>query len=320
MKKEKMYSIAIRKRESSSDFFWDHNDFCFVECKIDCQDRYWVADPFLFEKDGIVYIFYEAYDLVKKRGCIGYSIYEDSANVLKVNIIISESYHLSFPNIFTCNNEIYIMPESCENYSLHVYKAISFPDKWERDKDILPDVFACDSIFIKDKERKYLLTNEMYHNAPHGKVSSCWVKNYLYEISGINVCNYEGVKIAEGDFGIRNAGKIIEINDTLYRVGQDCRNSQYGCGLVFFKITGLSPYNEILFKTWSISDFLTHIKYSHANEIIGLHTYNYCNHYEIIDISRMKEICKETWILRKISYLSHVLLRILNKVIQLFNN
>ena len=50
-----MYSIAIRRRESPSDFFWNHENFKFEELNIDCQNRYWLADPFLFEKGGKVY-------------------------------------------------------------------------------------------------------------------------------------------------------------------------------------------------------------------------------------------------------------------------
>ena len=55
-------------------FFWETNDYLFEECKIECNGRYWLADPFLFERNGITYIFFEALDLITKVGKIGYSI------------------------------------------------------------------------------------------------------------------------------------------------------------------------------------------------------------------------------------------------------
>ena len=63
--KEKMYSVGIRRRINALDHFWQHDDYEFIECKIDtCGGRYWFADPFLFERDGITYLFFEAFDLV----------------------------------------------------------------------------------------------------------------------------------------------------------------------------------------------------------------------------------------------------------------
>lgn len=35
--------------------------------------RYWVADPFVFERDGETYIFAELFDYLRRRGVIGYS-------------------------------------------------------------------------------------------------------------------------------------------------------------------------------------------------------------------------------------------------------
>ena len=50
--KEKMYSVGIRRRINALDHFWQHDDYEFIECKIDtCGGRYWFADPFLFEWD-----------------------------------------------------------------------------------------------------------------------------------------------------------------------------------------------------------------------------------------------------------------------------
>lgn len=309
-----MYSLAIRKRIDLTDHFWKHCDYHFAECKIDCEGRYWLADPFVFEKNGVVYLFYEAYDLVLRRGLIGYSIYEDNNTPAKINIIINETYHLSFPYIFEFNDDIYIMPETSGDYSLYVYKALSFPNVWEKVSYVLSDVYACDSIFIRGLDGDYLLTSEMYHNVPDGKYASCWVKNYIYNVKDLTVQDSEGMKVAEGEFGIRNAGAVFSENGKMFRIGQDCRYSQYGRGLVLFEIKSLSPYIEKKIELWEMSDFDSHITRSDATALVGVHTYNISNNYEIIDFSQTKRVCPKTLRQRRFYRLCSIVCRIIRKM------
>lgn len=297
--KEKMYSVAIRRRINASDHFWQHDDYEFIECKIDtCGDRYWFADPFLFEKDGTTYLFFEAFDLVERKGKEGYSILREDGTWSPLKIIINEKYHLSFPNIFEYDGKIYIMPEMSEDYSLKLYEAVSFPNEWKITQEVLPDIYACDSVFIEKKGSKYLLTNEMYHNVPNGQYASCWVKNYLYPMNGLKVVG-DGVKVADGDYGIRNAGKTFISDSKLYRIGQDCCDRLYGRGMVLFEITSLNPYNEVEVKSWNCEEIAKHICTSHNENIIGSHTYNFSEHYEVIDFSSFQILSTRVKILRK---------------------
>ena len=293
-----MYSLAIRKRLNEEDHFWCHSDYTFTEVSIDDKGMYWFADPFVFEKDGVTYIFYEAFDLVQQKGLIGYSIFNQmTGEGSDPTIIINEPYHLSFPNIFEYKGDIYIMPESCEDYTLHLYKAIHFPNEWERVYDVLPDAFVCDSIFIEKKKEQYLLTNELCHHTPNGTYPSCWLKNYLYKVDGIKVLD-DGIKVGEGEYGTRNAGKSFEENGKLYRIGQDCRFKSYGRGMVLFEVQSLSPYLETQIDAWVYDDMDSHIKRQNNSELIGVHTYNFSKNYEIVDFSQMKTLRTRTKIHR----------------------
>lgn len=289
MKQEKMYRLAVRKKTSPNDFFWKHDDYQFEECEIDSLNRYWLADPFLFEKNGITYIFYEAMDLVTKLGKIGYSVLKEDGSCTPVKIVIDQKYHLSFPYIFEYDGNVYIMPESCGDWRVKLFRAKNFPDTWETAEVLIPDVFACDSIFIEKGGARWLLTNEMYHHPPVDTVSSCWVKNYLYPMKDLSVCG-EGVKVAEGDFGIRNAGKLIWDHGKLYRIGQDCRNKQYGRGMALFVIESINPYMETMIWNIDYKEFRKHLKILTTLEIIGVHTYNSTDLYEIIDFSQMRSL------------------------------
>lgn len=302
-----MYSVAFRKRINDSDHFWHHKSYTFIECKIDTKGgRYWYADPFLLEKNGIVYIFFEAFDLIRQKGKVAYCTLNDNGTCSIPHMIIDEKYHLSFPYIFEYKDDMYIMPEMSGDYSLKLYKSSSFPDEWEISDVLLSDVYACDSIFIEKNNVQYLLTNEMFHNVPNGQYASCWVKNFVYKKDNVKV-SQTGTRVAEGDFGIRNAGKSFIKDGVLYRIGQDCREKLYGRGLVLFEIVSVDPYSEK--KLWNITcdDLDSHIIRSGNSKLLGVHTYNFSEHYEIIDFSEIRLlntrvcICRGFYIIYKFS-------------------
>lgn len=311
---EKMYSVAIRKRLDIDDHFWFHENYKFNECKLDtCNGRYWFADPFLYEKDDKIYLFYEAFDLIEHKGKEAYSIMGDDGTWSTPCIIIDEAYHLSFPYIFDYDGDTYIMPEMCGDYSLKLYKAIEFPDKWMIANTVIPDVFACDSVIVEKAGNRFLLTNEMYHNVPNNQYASCYVKNYIYPMDGLYVCG-DGIKISEGDYGIRNAGKTFMQAGKLYRIGQDCRERMYGRGMVLFEIESIQPYIEKIVNCWSCEDLEKHIARKSDERIVGSHTYNFSEHYEIIDYSFIKEVSPFVIKERKRQRVLSILRRIKNKL------
>lgn len=123
---EQYYSIAVRKRNDSKDRFFNHEDFCFMEIKIPLENHYWYADPFLFEYNGVCYLFFEAYDLIEQKGKIAYSILRDDYTATKPKIIIERDYHFSFP------------------------------DEWKEEKALLRGVLISDLQMTASLESRYL--------------------------------------------------------------------------------------------------------------------------------------------------------------------
>lgn len=287
---EEIYSIAIRRRLNKDDRFWMHPDYVFKTCRIVKPDNYWLADPFLFEKNGETYIFYEAYDLVENKGKIGYSLYRDEETPIEVNIIIDQPYHMSFPYIFKIKDDIYIMPETSADYRLLIYKSKAFPYKWELSKVIMNDGYVCDSIILQTGEQNFLVANEMFHNTPSGEQKSCYIKTLIAPLKADLTIVGDSRLVLEGDFGIRNAGDIITIGNEKYRIGQDCTDNIYGKGLVLFKIESINPYKESMVWNLKASDVCTHIEGASKEKVIGCHTYNSSEHYEIIDYYQFKSV------------------------------
>lgn len=292
--KSKVYKVALRKRKDSQDFFYKLKDYKFAVLDFNVSNRYWMADPFLYERDGITYLFYEMYDYFRGRGVLAYSIINDDFSVSKPKIIINEKFHLSFPNIFDYNEEIYLIPESCGDGSILLYKATSFPDKWEKIGSLVQSINACDSILLHENDKVLLHTCVMSKKITE-HIVSCFVKNLLFTVEIPNSAGKEfgelvATECGMGDYGLRNAGACFFDDGKIYRVGQDCRNAKYGQGLCFFSIESVKPYKEELEKTVSLSDIAFHITNCKKNIFCGFHTYNMTSKYEVIDIALQEKL------------------------------
>jgi len=259
--KELVWNVAIRKRGS-------HEKFHVIELP---SKAYWMADPFLFEYEGENYLFFERFDRKRKKGELAYSPIYDDLHIGPEKVIISRPYHLSFPNIFSYNGEIYIIPESSENKTLEIYKAIEFPNKWELYRVIMADIAAVDTIiYDKQIDRIVLLTSI--------GTNCCIVENRLIKLDCEFLVVDSQLNKAESDFGNRNGGALFFRNDTTYRVGQDCKNGQYGTGLVLYKLCGCRNEAQVAYygaHDFQIDKLLPYCK---------VHTYNRNFEYETIDL------------------------------------
>ena len=293
---EKVYSVAIRPRLDSADRFYNHPDFQFHEIKLNHKGRYWIADPFLFEKDGQVYLFYEILNLITGVGKIAYSIMDEHGNATEPHIIIHERGHFSFPYIFENKGDIYIMPETCGRNTVQLYRAVRFPEKWEKAQVLIQNEFVVDSIFMNESNMDSILGSVQYRKPPEGRVISCWVKNVLFERSGNTV---KQQLIREGEYGIRNAGKIfLDKEGNHIRPGQDCSGGIYGKGLVFWQLDDNFTETEVYHV--DAEAMQSHIQYVDPKKIIGTHTYNASEHYEVIDFSYYSDISDYVQFMRRI--------------------
>jgi len=286
-KKAKVYSVAIRKRNGDS--FWELKNPRFEICrKLNCH-RYWAADPFLFERQGTTYLFYEWFDLIRKRGYLAYSVIDDQGQAGKAHIIIKGKTHFSFPCIFELNGEICILPETSEKNNLELYVATDFPNQWEK-KIVLKERFlCCDSVVFHHQGKCYIVSSALFQPPKEGTLQSCYVNNILFSLEGIKLKAVDET-CGIGDYGIRNAGKILQSNQKMIRVGQLCSDHQYGKGIVFWNVKNLHPYEEIFERQVSVEDIAQYDVFKTLPKLIGFHTYNRTEQYEVIDISYEKHI------------------------------
>lgn len=271
------WNIAIRKKDENS--LWkrdgDTRNFNVLPNTI----RYWAADPFVISKDKKDYLFFEMFDRFKGKGLIGYREISDN-NVGKMKVVYEAVHHLSFPYIFKYDNEYYMMPEYSEGKELPLLRATHFPDRWEKVESWMMGKRVVDSVLLRYENQIYLFTQELEEGYLSDELSIFVQEGKAWSRHAMN-------PVVKSLTNSRLAGKIFQADNKLIRVAQDCKNG-YGIKLHFSNIIELSgqKFSEEIFKTISIEDIKTNSK----EKFCGLHTYNFNDKYEVIDLKNMNKI------------------------------
>lgn len=233
--------------------------------------RYWCADPFLAEAGEDAYVFFEAFDRLKRKGVIGYRKI-NSSRVGKIKIVIEEPFHLSYPYIYEESGSWYIIPESRDARQIIRYRAKEFPDVWEVEKILADNMPVVDTTVLSGSGDSLQLVTYLFEWFNKGELLVLQLKAGYQEIQ---------YRFADLDGRKRPAGKICRMGSSRYRPSQLCTSS-YGEAIIFNKIVDSNGdgYKETEYKTISVSE----ISLDRRAKISGVHTYNSSDNWEVIDV------------------------------------
>ena len=235
--------------------------------------RYWCADPFLYLRGGQYYLFFEAYDRLKRKGVLGYRTVSKTG-CGKIHIFYESTGHLSYPFLFEKNGELYIMPESSAEKELFLLRCVSFPDQWEKERVLLQEPLA-DTTRLVLSSGTFYLSEQVDDTRVFDRLDL-----YYEDLDGaLHPCVSNPVK--RDLTTARCAGACFQQDGRWIRPSQDCGET-YGGKLNFNRIDDLTAdgYAETCIKTISVSDIRTN-----SSEVFsGIHTYNACGSVEVVDL------------------------------------
>lgn len=191
-------------------------------------ENQWCADPFVFEADGEHYIFVEQYENDKEKGSIGYFRFENGVPVNK-GILIENSYHMSYPDVFEYDGRYYMIPESSANRTIDLYIADRFPDRWKKVKSLIEGQKYVDSTVYKDEDSDYLISYTM-------------VGGFEVHVFQLNMEKQELKLISKKRYDknvARPGGRLFVENGKLMRPAQDC-SRKYGEALIIYEVDDLN--------------------------------------------------------------------------------
>lgn len=190
-----------------------------------------VADPFMVKENNKWYMFFEVMNSDNHQGDIGFATSKDGLSWNYEKIILDESFHLSYPQVFKYNNTYYMIPESQASNSIRLYKAKSFPDQWVLDKVLINKPYVDPSIVrYKDTWWMFSSRNGNLYLYYANKLNSTWIEHKKSPI----VKNNKDIS--------RQGGRIIILNNKAIRFTQDTFFT-YGNKLSLFEIDILNRDN-----------------------------------------------------------------------------
>ncbi len=242
-----------------------------------------LADPFGLWHEGKLYVFIESYDYRHGKGVIDVLIYDDRFNLLERKEVLNEPWHLSYPNVFRYEGEIYMLPEAHKSGRLTLYKARSFPDGWEKVEAFDFPIGAIDATPLYYAGRWWLFwtppspkpfRQSALHIAVADELTGPWcdMGRFLIDKSGA-----------------RPAGTpFIDGKEVVLPV-QDCSKT-YGGGIRFLRISGLGLGHPDLYSGDNLPMAGRFVK----KYPDGMHTLSSVGNVTLIDFKKIKRSVRPT--------------------------
>ena len=239
---------------------------------IDDDRRRYYADPFLFERDGVTWLFCEEYPYATRKGIISAApLGPDGRPLHAPRPVLEPRCHASYPFVFAHAGEIWMIPETSNALTLELYRAVEFPWRWEFDRTLLDDVSLADAtIFAKDG--RFWMTAAYQEPA-----TSSWDTLAVYvaddKLGPWRPIAAEPLLIDAAV--VRPAGKVFEHDGELFRPAQDCR-AGYGSALSICRIDAIGEgrFEQTLIKRLAPPS---------GGPALGVHTLNTLGAIETID-------------------------------------
>jgi folate-dependent phosphoribosylglycinamide formyltransferase PurN len=235
------------------------------------KDWYW-ADPFCLTVHGEEFVFVEGFDKKKKKGVIE-CILPDGSSIQ----VLEEPWHLSYPFIWEENGEIFMIPESAEAGKIYWYRAVNFPEKWER-IGVLFDQTAYDPTLWQDESGYWLFVNQQAHPA-----CSPFDELFLYHSESLTEPRWKAHPLNPIVSDVRRsrpAGRLFVKDGKLYRPGQDS-GLRYGYGVKLHEVLQLS-----------LTDYeerpVFHLSPQAEDPFLGIHTFNQAGERVYLDFYSRK--------------------------------
>jgi hypothetical protein len=241
---------------------------------IPARDRFW-ADPFPVKFGDRYYIFFEECINRRAKGHISVLQLDESGPVGEPVRVLERDYHLSHPFVFEWDGAHYLLPETAQNRTVEVYRAVSFPDKWESAGVLLSNVLAVDATMIQLRDFWC-----MFVNIGTDRISKRDELHLFFAETPLGPWRPHLRNPVKSDVrSSRPAGRVFFHDGYHYRPSQDCSVS-YGSAIVLNRIERLDSEHYI-------ETEVARIQPAWLPTLSGVHTINAAYGLTTID-ARMK--------------------------------
>lgn len=242
----------------------------------------WCADPIICVENEKTYVFVEEMNRLTNRAHISVMSLDQKDGLGLPQGVIKEAFHMSFPETFTKDGNTYMIPETSEAGELRVYRKGDTVFDWKC--ELVFEEKCIDVATINRMDGLYLIASKENPENHHKTI----LKIYLLDIEKgtLKKCDHMEAECCYA-YNARNGGKVIQKNDSLYRVAQQSTREFYGKSVDIFQIDQFCP--ECTYEEHKVGDLtIDKICCRYKNRFYkpaGMHTYGHVNGYEVIDVN-----------------------------------
>ncbi|WP_439696886.1 hypothetical protein ACFGVS_30660 [Mucilaginibacter sp. AW1-7] len=230
----------------------------------------YAADPFVIQVNSKTHLYYEELNFWKGKGEIMMTDDMLFKSKKKVKGIVNDAIHLSYPYLFTVQNQLYCIPETATARQVALYQIDEKdPCRFKKIRLLLEGEAFVDSSIVYFKN-KYWLFSSMSRKP--GKL-------YIFHADGLDAPfkphSLNPINVA---FNVnRSAGRLFIVDQRLYMPTQNPEKC-YGGSVMINEITNIS---ETEFQYQTAFELLPQPPYDK-----GLHTINFAGGLMVIDGKR----------------------------------
>ena len=189
------------------------------------------ADPFIVEKSGVYYIFFEEYLFSEFSGRISMMETIDFLSFSDFEVVLDRSFHLSYPYVFKHEDRYYCIPEQAQSGKVVLYEAQAFPRDWKEAATLL-DFPGLDPTIIRHNGKWWLFVGR------EGTGNSELFLWHAKDLMGPWEPHFQN-PVKTDVHSSRPGGRPFLSKGKWIRPAQDCSHN-YGSKLVFNEIVTLS--------------------------------------------------------------------------------
>lgn len=191
---------------------------------------YFVADPFMLFDGGQWFMFFEIFEAVTRKGCIGLAKSSNGLEWCYDRVVLREDFHISYPHVFKAGGQFFMVVESSAINGIRLYQAKNYPYEWVLIKTIIEGDGFVDPSVIYAQSKWWLFTSV--------RGEDNLLIYYSDELLGDWKQHSANPIRKDSSNPARLAGRIIRFENNLYRPAQ--LPKPYGSGVMLNQIVELT--------------------------------------------------------------------------------
>ena len=196
--------------------------------------RRFYADPFPIVWRDRTFLFVEEFEHAKGKGVVSAVEMGPQGPMGTPEIVLERPGHLSYPNVFERDGEMWMIPESGSAGTIDLYRATDFPRGWKLERTLVSGLFASDATLHQRDGKWWMFATVRDGESSFSDSLWLWTTPDFHGPWTPHPLNPVMIDAASA----RPAGRMFEQGGSLWRPVQDCRRG-YGAAMALARVDRL---------------------------------------------------------------------------------